>query len=254
MALVAGNDQLESTGDGGPATEAGVRPRDLAIAPDGTMWISDAAGLRRIDEAGTITMVVPYASGGGSLGPDALAGASATEAPLVNVGPLALDAGGRPLLGIWASVYRLEEDLTLTHLAGTTSDELGDGGPATAAGFESIADIASRPDGSLLLLDGTAGLVREVSPDGTITTLGGRPPSELGKAVGPFEATPAAIAAGPDGSALVTVTPTGELVRVTKDEAKVINFSLSLPGAMASFADGTVVVGNDSGVLNRVGT
>lgn len=254
VSLVAGTDRLASTGDGGPATEASVQPRAVAVGPDATIWVSDAAGLRHIDAAGTISMVVPYASGGEAVGPEVLAGVSATQAPLVAVGALTVGSDGRPILAIWRSAYRLEVDLTLTHLAGGSGDEVGEGGPATAAGFTEIRAIASRADGSLLLLDRRARLVRSVSPEGIITTLGGPPPTAIDDRVGPFEEAPSGIAVGPGGSALVSVQPTGELVRVGPGEMEVISANLTLPSELATFADGTVVVGSATGVLTRVGT
>ena len=213
---MAGTDRLESTGDGGPAIEAGVRPRALAIGTGGTLWIGDAGGLRHIDEAGTITTVVPYASGGDEVGPEVLAGTNATQQPLVGAGALAVGPDGRPVLAIGRAAYRLETDLTLTHLAGAPGSVTGDGGPATAAGFETVSGIAARPDGSLLILDGNARLVREVSPTGTITTWGGVVPTSIDGKVGPLGELPTGIAVESDGSAIVTIFHEGQIVRVTR--------------------------------------
>jgi RHS repeat-associated protein len=52
----------------------------------------------------------------------------------------------------------------------------GDGGPATAARFGSPEAIATGPDGSVYISDTPQGVVRKVSPAGTITTVAGRGP------------------------------------------------------------------------------
>ncbi len=55
-------------------------------------------------------------------------------------------------------------------------DPAGDGGSADQAVLGEIVDVASGPDGTIALADRSAGRVRVVLPDGSITTvLGGRP-------------------------------------------------------------------------------
>jgi sugar lactone lactonase YvrE len=61
ITTIAGNGRSGYAGDGGPATEAELRrPRDLAIAPDGTIYVSDKSNhcIRRIDPEGTISTAV----------------------------------------------------------------------------------------------------------------------------------------------------------------------------------------------------
>ncbi len=76
ITTIAGVGREEWSGDGGPATRAGIdRPHGLAVAADGSVYVSDtySARLRRIDPNGIITTV---------LGPDVL------EIPVgVAVGP-----------------------------------------------------------------------------------------------------------------------------------------------------------------------
>ncbi len=61
---VAGNgDEVTSdgeTGDGGPATESVVyAPYDVAVASDGTLYVSTVYGIRRVDPDGDIDTIVP---------------------------------------------------------------------------------------------------------------------------------------------------------------------------------------------------
>jgi sugar lactone lactonase YvrE len=61
ITTVAGNGTSASSGDGGPATRAGLAaPNSVAVAPDGTMYIAEFEGLRvrRVDGAtGIITTI-----------------------------------------------------------------------------------------------------------------------------------------------------------------------------------------------------
>src|SRR6202042_1022617 len=53
----------------------------------------------------------------------------------------------------------------------------GDGGPATAATLSGPTGVWVSPSGALFIADGERG-IREVRPDGTITTIGPMPGSE----------------------------------------------------------------------------
>jgi RHS repeat-associated protein len=70
LKIVAGNGTRGFSGDGGPATDAQLQgPSGVTVAPDGTLWITDAGRLRRIDGAGSIATV-----GGGGFNPPAIGG------------------------------------------------------------------------------------------------------------------------------------------------------------------------------------
>jgi streptogramin lyase len=64
----------DGTGDGGPATEAVVwSPSDVAVAVDGTVFVSSPDGIRRIATDGTIETIVHPAGESNGDGPDQLA-------------------------------------------------------------------------------------------------------------------------------------------------------------------------------------
>ena len=70
-------------------------------------------------------------------------------------------------------VRRVGPDGLISTVAGTDKsdiyDSFGDGGPATAAGLALPQHLARLPDGSLLI--GEQQRIRQVSPDGTISTI-----------------------------------------------------------------------------------
>ena len=76
-------------------------------------------------------------------------------------------------------VRRVSRDGTATVVAGngTCGVTSGDGGEATAAVLAWPAGVEVLPSGAFLIADERNGVVRRVSPGGTITTIAGRPPA-----------------------------------------------------------------------------
>lgn len=106
----------------------------------------------------------------------------------------------------------------------------GDGGPATAATLSTPADVAVAADGSAFIVDATAGRVRRVAPDGTISTYAGKgsfpdganPRDPLQR----YLISPSAVAVAPDGTlyigdefGLLQVSVDGVITRVGGTDA-----------------------------------
>ncbi len=139
-------------GDGGLATDAALSsPSALALAPDGSLVISDNAGVHRVDATGIITTV-------------------ASLPAAFDVGGLIVDPNGIVFSARNAKVQRIEPDGTVTTVAGTGTAGLGgEGGPATAAELDVPAGLAFDHDGSLLIADSEGGRVLRVDAPGTLT-------------------------------------------------------------------------------------
>jgi RHS repeat-associated protein len=162
------------SGDGGPATQAQLNlPADIALGPDGSLYIADSYNhrIRRVGLDGIITTVAGTGTAG-SAGDGGLATQAQLHFPYgVTVGPdaslyLAEYHGQR--------VRRVSPDGLITTVAGTgTPGYAGDGGPATAAQLYSPWALALGPDGSLYIADISNNRVRRVSPNGRITTVAG---------------------------------------------------------------------------------
>jgi hypothetical protein len=85
----------------------------------------------------------------------------------------------------------------------------GDGGPATAANFDVIADIKAAPDGSVYIADRGNRRIRRIDKSGIITTFAGTGADGNGGDGGPAtqaQLYPEALAIGPDGSVYVSTT------------------------------------------------
>lgn len=146
-------------GDGGPAVDAALSPRDVAFDAAGNAYIADAGDnrIRKVDSAGIISTFVETNA------PIALAISPADEIYWVSEADHRVYRwhtnafgfpGVEPFAGSGVTVFS------------------GDGGPAVAAGMDPI-DIAFDPAGNLIVVDAGNHRLRRVTPSGTITTFAG---------------------------------------------------------------------------------
>ncbi len=174
ITTVAGNGSCGFAGDGGPATEASLFfPRDIAAAPDGTLYIADTENcrVRRVLPA---TGVIDTVAGSGvcASGGD---GGPATDAG-VQPWAVAIDAEGRILVAdrLHCRLRRVEVGGSITTLAGTdVCGYSGDGGPAGAATLNAPSDIAVAADGAVYIADTGSCRVRRIGSGGEIATVAG---------------------------------------------------------------------------------
>lgn len=158
VTTVAGSGEDVSTGDGGPATAAGVpMPSDLAIADDGDLLMVEGHShrVRRVDSAtGIITTVigaaVPGFSGDGGPARDAQFGSIGAIAVDRTDGSVVLSDGGN------GRVRRVDGATgTVSTIAGTGDRrQAGDGGRATRAQIIGGAAVAVDGRDDLYFVDG----------------------------------------------------------------------------------------------------
>jgi RHS repeat-associated protein len=162
ITTVAGNGTPGFSGDGGPAIAAALAgPQDIAIGPDGTLYICDRFNfrIRRIGVDGVISTVAgngsPIASGDGlsALQAGMLPQALAVGAP----GDIYFSDSGK-----W--IRHIGADGIVTALAGTGNIGFtGDGGPASRAQINSAdSGISLDPDGALYIADRESNRIRRV--------------------------------------------------------------------------------------------
>lgn len=160
----------QSLGDGGLATLARIgSPRDIALGPDGSLYVADAGffRVRRIDPSGIITTV---AGTGQECFPLTLPcgdGGQATQADLASLQGIAVGADGSLFIGMLWRIRRVGPDGIITTVAGTGQQCLsfgacGDGGPATRAQLEVFSGVAVGEDGSLYIGDARLARIRRV--------------------------------------------------------------------------------------------
>ncbi|MBL7690685.1 MAG: hypothetical protein JNM41_03760 [Flavipsychrobacter sp.] len=169
---ISGNGVGSWSGDGGPATSAGQRPRSIVANKQGDFFFADASNyrLRQVSNAGIITTFAgngtPGFSGDGGLATAATLGASGAF--------LAIDEVGRIYLTDNNRIRLIDTSGIITTIAGTGATGFsGDGGPASAATFNAVGGIALDDTGNVYVIDGGNYCIRKINRLGIITTIAG---------------------------------------------------------------------------------
>jgi len=207
----AGNGSSVYGGDGGPATQAGIRPRGVDVDSSGNLFIADigSRGVRKVDTSGTISTLmslsspmdvavgssgVVYAAQGGRIGKidsngsyTRFAGGAgstrtrdghpATDSQIGSVYGLVVDSAGN-LLFADSSEHVVRKvsasNGKIYRFAGTGNTGFsGDGGSATNARMRNPRGLAVDDDGNVYITDSGDNRVRKVGTNGIITTVAG---------------------------------------------------------------------------------
>ncbi|MCW5978923.1 MAG: hypothetical protein KIT09_12635 [Bryobacteraceae bacterium] len=170
----AGNGASSSSGDGGPASAAGIfLPIRCAVDANGVMYIAEqgAHRIRRVAANGTITTI----AGNGTRG-FAGDGGPAANAILDNPTAVAVDYAGNVYFSDQGNqrIRRIAANGTIGAFAGNGSVGFsGDNGPAAAAQFNFPGGLAVDQAGNLFMTDGPNHRGRWIDRDGIIRTFAG---------------------------------------------------------------------------------
>jgi sugar lactone lactonase YvrE len=174
IATIAGDDDGGYTGDGGPAHDATLLfPQDVAIGPDGSLYITDRVNdaIRRVAPSGVISTIAG-GNGTGYTGD----GGPAIDAQLGQPQGIAVDDDGRIYFTerFNHTVRRVDESGTITTVAGGNgAGYSGDDGAATDATFDDLHDIEVDASGALLVADTGNHAIRRIVVGGEVDTLAG---------------------------------------------------------------------------------
>lgn len=174
ISTIAGNGKAGYSGDGGPATSAALfNPRGIVTDPAGNVYFCDYNNnrVRKIATDGTITTVA--GTGVAGYNGDNMPGA---QAQLNQPYRVALDPAGNLYIADPGNnrIRRLAPNGIITTVAGNgRANYTGDGGPATSASLNYAEDAVVDVFGNIFIADSANNVVREVSTNGTITTVAG---------------------------------------------------------------------------------
>ena len=237
------------------------RPSGLAVAPDGTFLVSDAAARRiwRIGDGGASPVVVGPASGI----PDTAGGRMRSPAGLA-VAPdgtvLVADTSGHR---IWA----VSPTGSLRLVAGSASGYHD--GPGAEAQFRFPSGLAVSPEGTCYVADTGNDRIRTITPDGVVTTLAGSIYDYGdGRGAAARFRRPGALVVDADGTCYVAdtgnnairrITPDGEVTTVTGSppggdrDGVGAEVGLRWPTGLALGSDGELwVADHGNGALRRI--
>ena len=162
----AGTGEAEHSGDGGPATSAGIHgARAVKVTTDGTAYILERQGstLRAVDPRSGIVTTVAGTAAKAYTGDGGSATAAAFNAPK----ELTIDREGNLLIVDTENHVIRRVDLhtrTVATVAGSgRQGGDGDGGPATAAALDRPHGAAVAADGSIYIGDTNNHRIRKVS-------------------------------------------------------------------------------------------
>ncbi len=175
ITTVAGTGAAGFSGDGGQATAAALNaPSDVAVAPDGTMYIADLSN-RRVRKVTPQGVISTYAGNGlDRIGPD---GVIATQASIREPTHIALGADGslyvtdRP----GNQVRKVAPDGTISVFAGrgTPGGNLGEGERAQDATLDGPVGITVLPTGEVVFSDRNNQRIKLVDNAGNLFTIAG---------------------------------------------------------------------------------
>ena len=200
-------------GDGGQALAAQLHfPSNVAVAPDGTIYLSDSnRRVRQVGPDGIIWTIAGEGPNNFNLGRNS-EGIPSTETWFFNgtIDLVVEESGDLLVAGLGNAVSRLETSGLRYFAAGvvTVNGDEGDGGVATGATLFSIGGLTLGTDGSFYIATTNFDRVRRVGPDSIITALAGRRvglnTSGIDGDGGPATAArfdePSDMAVGPDGA------------------------------------------------------
>lgn len=220
--------------NGAAATALFNSPYRPAIDKDGNIYIADRDNnmIRKITPAGTVSTVAGNGTAGYKDGPAATA---EFHQPI----DVAVDDQGNIYVAdnLNHAIRKVTPDGTVSTLAGSGTAGFSDG-QGSSAQFSSPSGVAVDKDGNVLVADRKNQRIREITPDGTVTTIAGSGTAGLddGTASSARFHDPYGIGVGPDGSIYVADLVNNMIRKIATDRTVT-----TLAGSGAGFQDGAAV-------------
>lgn len=173
--ILAGTGTSDFSGDGQAATSATLNaPSDVAVDSIGNVYIADRDNrrIRKVDTSGIITTFA--GTGGSGFSGEGIA---ATSATLSSPRKLVIDAQDNIFFSDYNNhrVRKITPAGIISTVAGNGSNShSGDGGLATEAGLGGPHGLTVDASGNLFVGTYSNHYIRQIAPNGTITTIAGQ--------------------------------------------------------------------------------
>ena len=164
--------------DGIGAASRFNRTRDVAVDPNGNVYVADRANaaIRKINSAGVVTtMVGPYALLGIDISSFGSADGNAVDARFALPAGVAVGTNGNVHVTDWgnATIRKITPAGVVTTLAGTAGQIGSTDGTGAAARFKNPSGIAIDSSGNTYVVENGNSTIRKISSAGVVTTLAG---------------------------------------------------------------------------------
>jgi sugar lactone lactonase YvrE len=218
---IAGNGVEGFAGDGGLAVAAELSyPEGVTVDHAGSLYIADSGNdrIRKVDTGGRINTIV--GSGIRGFSGD---GEPAATAQLAYPDAVAVDRHGDVYIGDWGNyrVRKVDQNGTITTLAGLGPNYPDDGGPSSQAILRSPTFAHVDNVGRLYIADSGNHRVRRVDQGGDITTIAGNGTAGFsgdgGPAIDAQLNDPISLALDPAGNVYIADTLNHRVRKVTPD-------------------------------------
>jgi uncharacterized protein (TIGR03437 family) len=216
---IAGNGKAEYSGDGGPATEAGLNwPAYVRLDGQGNLYIADMRNqrIRKVSPSGVISTIAGNGQGG-AVGD----GVAATQAHLVDPVAVAISNRGEIFIADRSNrIRKIDANGILSTVVGNgVAGFAGDGGLATSASINRPSDMGFDAAGNLYIVDSVNFRVRRIDLNGVIQTIAGSgcgcwSGNDVESAITNLLDFPTGIGVQPDGN--LFVAGTNSVFRVSK--------------------------------------
>ena len=140
----------------------------IARAADGTLFVSDSYGIRRIGTDGAVTMYAGSRTQFGDVDGDRNTGRFNSWPTSIAVAP----NGDLFVVDFTSKIKRVDANGAISTYAGTTQGSVVDG-PLATARFGQPTSLAIAPNGTLYVVDGVT--LRKITSDGNVSTIAGAP-------------------------------------------------------------------------------